>query len=153
MGTLSSSRSKWLDSPGIVGLKAYKVMPSGDTSSNEAFEWVMRQLQACNQSHKCYRLDLLFKPSRVVDVSSFKESHDVVLIDGSSMRDSQYVALSHCWGSFIPPCKATQATLLDRKTRISWAMLPRTSRMRSHSSDGSIFSTCGLIRCASYRTM
>ena len=115
-----------LTPPGIVGLKAYKVMPSGDTSSNEAFEWAMRRLQACNQSHKCYRLDSLFKPSRVVDVSSFKESQDVILIDGSSMRDSRYVALSHCWGSFIPPCKTTQATLLDRKTRISWALLPRT---------------------------
>ena len=91
---------KGLTPPGIVRLKAYKVMPSGDTSSNEAFQWAMRRLQACNQSHKCYRLDSLFKPSRVVDVSSFKETQDVVLIDGSSMRDSRYVALSHCWGSF-----------------------------------------------------
>jgi hypothetical protein len=115
-----------LTPPSIVGLKAYKIMPSGDTSSNEAFEWAMRGLQACNQSHKYYRLDLFFKPSRVVNVSSFKESQDVVLIDGSSMRDSRYVALSHCWGSFIPSCKTTQATLLDRKTKISWTLLPRT---------------------------
>jgi hypothetical protein len=108
-------------------------LPCGDTSSDEALQWVQDRLSTCERGHNGCNPVLLeaFLPTRLIDLTAFGDglTQDVVLREVQDMPDVssvRYVALSHCWGTFVPTCQTTLDTLQDRKIRIPWGTLSRT---------------------------
>lgn len=67
-------------------------------------------------------------PTRVLDVSCFHDSDDIVLKEmDENALDISYATLSHCWGHpSHPPLTTTTTNLAARKTRIAFDDLTKT---------------------------
>jgi hypothetical protein len=76
---------------------------SCDTSSAETLSWVQGEISSCLSSHeRCRNVDKGFLPTRLLNVRSFHDSQDIVLVDSAGLSSSsKYIALSHCWGEAL----------------------------------------------------
>lgn len=84
----------------------------------------------CKDTHgRCAAYnDTASSPTRVLDVSCFHHSNDIVLkeLDENVLHIS-YAALSHCWGDpSHPPITTTTTNLAVRKTRIAFDDLTKS---------------------------
>jgi hypothetical protein len=91
---------------------------------------VTRWVQHCAKTHtKCNRTaheKLL--PTRILDVGTADDPHLKLHISNKASSSSQYVTLSHCWGSWgsIEIKKLTTANLLSLTMGIDILELPKT---------------------------
>lgn len=112
------------------------ILPLGNTTSDEALEWVKSHLSTCENCHGSCNdaspgAQTSFLPTRLIDIAAFGASGagDVVLRDTSDIIDAssvRYIALSYCWGGLVPESQTTHQTLQEGKTRIPCDTLPRT---------------------------
>jgi hypothetical protein len=88
---------------------------SCDTSSADTLSWVQGEINACLSSHMmCRNVNEGFFPTRLLNVRSFHDSQDVVLVDGARLPfSSKYIALSHCWGKLRIQCLTKSTNLVQ----------------------------------------
>ncbi|KAI1138025.1 HET-domain-containing protein [Hypoxylon sp. FL0543] len=99
-----------------------------DTGCASNLEQAKNWIRECNESHDRCKEDLLsgYLPTRVLDVSAEKDR--VFVAEGDACRKVPYVALSHCWGDFMP-IKTTASSLPVFQTEgICLESLPKTFR-------------------------
>ena len=66
-------------------------------------------------------------PSRLLDLSSFKNSHDVRFIQVAARCQYNFVCLSHCWGSpSVRPIQTTKRSISQHRKRIPFTHLSLT---------------------------
>ncbi|KAI1083879.1 HET-domain-containing protein [Whalleya microplaca] len=102
-----------------------------DLSFGTSSQWALNRISECQQSHETCReakkSDSTFKPSRLINVDAEGLGKDVVLVDSASVHpESPYVALSYCWGKYIPECMTTPKTVKKNMQRIPWSTMPLT---------------------------
>ena len=94
---------------GTVGIRFQKAVPDdhdikgGSTGSREAWTFIKRQLQICNDSHnvcRSLRSDSPWHPTRMIEVSPPGAAYDQVrlVISAEDGVSGQFASLSHCWG-------------------------------------------------------
>lgn len=74
------------------------------TRSEQSFNRAIAWLDKCKQNHICskrlplkdYENDFQPWPTRLVDVSTFEDNHDVRLVDNAG-PSTKYICLSYCW--------------------------------------------------------
>jgi serine/threonine protein kinase len=89
----------------------------------DPFEIASSWLRTCQTYHKeCSVPAMDFFPSRILDVGD--EGDTIRLQSSLQLFDSQYVALSHCWGSTTTVLKTTSDNLKDRHLGIENSSLP-----------------------------
>jgi hypothetical protein len=112
-----------------------RLMPSFDTSSTAAFDWMQTMLKHCSLCHRnCSNSSREnFLPTRLLQLNPSTDlaAPDIVLIETidllkSDTEDSQYLTLSHCWGENFSQYTTTSVTLCERKLGIPNSSLPRT---------------------------
>lgn len=97
---------------------------SGDTSSDESFEWATRQLKACVENHpSCNEKIGSSLPTRVIDIGC-SEEHTLKL-HVSNGEAQPYACLSHCWGK-TPLLITVRSNFDAHLAGIPWHSLPRT---------------------------
>lgn len=106
--------------------------PLIDTASTKSLAWAKGRLATCSSGHTCQTFrskDKLRLPTRLVAIpqdpvaSGIKLQHSLGLL-----RDTEYVALSHCWGNKTPQCVTTPKNLQSQLNKIPWSSVPQTFR-------------------------
>lgn len=105
---------------------------SSRSDSEEAFKIVKEWIHVCNHNHPdCKSSKKVVLPSRVIDVGrrSWKTPTVKLFVPNAGgadgKHDTQYIALSHCWGS--KKTFTTKTTTLSQRCRgIDWSELPKT---------------------------
>ncbi|KAI0381199.1 heterokaryon incompatibility protein-domain-containing protein [Hypomontagnella monticulosa] len=95
-----------------------------DTSTEASLRWAQDQIES-HQTCWDSQITESFVPTRLIDVDPNILDGDVY-IDDEVPKGSKYIALSYCWGEYMPQCQTTSKTLSDRKQRIPWSTLPKT---------------------------
>jgi hypothetical protein len=96
-----------------------------NSSSDECIQLAALWIRKCVEGHEgCLRLDHAPLPTRVIDVGSDRKEPFLYV---SKQENSEYIALSHCWGGMVP-ITTTLATLEQRQREIRFSELPRTFR-------------------------
>lgn len=100
------------------------------------FELLRAWLRQCNDEHVCNKRNNYNQtfPTRVLYVGSsdttISETERVNLVEAAGRRSNEYVALSHCWGSYTDEIKETYCTsrtnIVKRKAGFLISELPRT---------------------------
>jgi hypothetical protein len=105
-----------------------RASPSGDTSDDEAFEWVMEWIEYCEKNHtQCGDQCPQSMPTRLLDLLSEGGSDCIKLVElAEDTTAMPYATLSHCWGGMVPECRTTKLTLDDRLNGIPLGQLPKT---------------------------
>ncbi|KAL9106315.1 MAG: hypothetical protein Q9227_008651 [Pyrenula ochraceoflavens] len=96
-----------------------------DLYTDETLARLQKWLKDCHRLHKGCAQTVREIPSRVIDVGS--SSHDLARLhikDGT--EDSNYAALSYCWGMSMFEARTTQDNLYQRMKEINVKSLPRT---------------------------
>ena len=71
-----------------------------DRLSPRAIERITTWVQTCQMEHlSCRWRAKPLLPTRIIDVSPTDMPGYIRLIEGTNQTDTEYVALSHCWGS------------------------------------------------------
>ena len=104
---------------------------AGSTSSSESMEWAKYRLRRCIKSHPGYKArgnTRVLHPTRLINVRKIYEHGDVVLeIAAALPSDTEYVALSHCWGKRPILCCTTKYNYSTYTTQgIWWNKLPQS---------------------------
>lgn len=100
---------------------------SGHPLSVQGLEWVQSFLQKCQRDHASCGTSLPPRlPKRVLCIEN---EHDNIGIKVQLVQDgnrrSNYVALSHCWGTH-QTCTTTRDNLKDRISGVPWKLIPKT---------------------------
>jgi Heterokaryon incompatibility protein (HET) len=99
---------------------------SGDTSSDQAFNWAAQQFKTCLEGHKsCRRQPHTKLPTRILELSSEDGSLKHVQLVETHGECASYACLSHCWGA-AQLIKTTKLTMRTHKNYIDLAALPPT---------------------------
>lgn len=103
---------------------------SGMCSRNSSTAWAKTRIDECDADHpKCRASYVGFLPTRLIFIPADTETQDISLILGDSIsRETQYTALSHCWGpeESWPECQTTAENYDQQLLGIPWANIPQT---------------------------
>ncbi|KAH6644484.1 heterokaryon incompatibility protein-domain-containing protein [Boeremia exigua] len=103
----------------------YRYLPSGDTSSQQAFSCLKRWIDTCTQSHeRCNRIPAQkYVPKRLLEIKTGK-----VYLREQLAPGTQYACLSHCWGPHGVSSKLTRDSLPAYQQGLEYSQLPKTFR-------------------------
>lgn len=107
--------------------------PSIEPRSEESLAWAKSIVQQCVTSHNChvFRSKETSLPTRLVYIPNDAQISVVRLVRDTSELPSttRYTALSHCWGTKMPPCLMTRENIDTYATKgIPWDEIPLTFR-------------------------
>ncbi|TVY80952.1 hypothetical protein LSUE1_G004391, partial [Lachnellula suecica] len=97
--------------------------------SDRFFSLVASWLQICCETHvECgVHYDVHFKPTRLIDVGARRKSPRLIETKNHILKDSRYLALSHCWGDSMPESARTISSNLSKHIKeIPLRTMPRT---------------------------
>jgi hypothetical protein len=99
-------------------------LPSGDTSSEGAFDMVTGWIAECLVNHPgCSKKTISSLPKRIIEIVD-----DRVYLREMEGAQHKYASLSHCWGKKGAALQLTNATIGTLKDGFSRNLLPRTFR-------------------------
>jgi len=98
-------------------------LPSGDTSSPEAFHCLKGWIDDCIHHHqRCRNVVTQWKPpKRILEIKRRR-----VFLRETPMASINYACLSHCWGPDGVPFKLTNANLSSMQAGLAFSLLPKT---------------------------
>ncbi|KUI72877.1 hypothetical protein VM1G_08553 [Cytospora mali] len=105
--------------------------PPTDTESSQSLSWAKERIEGCISSHPCSSFDSQTRtlPTRLIDIGESPEVAGVGLRNTSDFpKETQYTALSHCWGDHRPKCITTSNNYDGDYRVIPWADIPKTFR-------------------------
>jgi hypothetical protein len=104
---------------------------SGDTGSEKALSWALKNLRACRESHhECTKSDTQL-PTRVVDVGSSDEGEWGIKLYITQGEVALYICLSYCWGKTENTAKTLKSTLEEFQNCIPWGHCKKLFRKLS----------------------
>ena len=108
------------------------------TGSDDCINFVLSQLRRCRDTHpKCESMRPSrkgtngFRPTRLIAVGISGDPTIRLVGADEYAGDSQYIALSHCWGN-SQPLQLTQSTAASLKASFSLMDLPKTFQDAIH---------------------
>lgn len=117
--------------PDTPDLKFQEPMPTGERrmdlrDDNTGSHISMHQLKQWLDQCGCSTTSVEFLPERLIDVYGGQPDMVRVVERKSILSNSQYVALSHCWGKKPSTCKLLESNLGDFMRGVSLGTLPKT---------------------------
>lgn len=104
-------------------------LPTEDTSSTLALDWIKERLSACALNHNwCGDGSATPLPDRVIDVGCHDKDQIMLLETFGNAMLGRYLALSHCWGGKLPACRTTKETRATWLSAIPPDLIPQTFR-------------------------
>jgi hypothetical protein len=102
----------------------------GDTSSDEAVQWSLKNIHRCQKSHPECKFEEpgWTLPTRVIDLGDDSESPgSEVKLYVTNGEQMEYICLSHCWGSLDKKPLETRRDTMDAfQIGIPWGKLTKT---------------------------
>ncbi|KAK4539378.1 hypothetical protein LTR36_010979 [Oleoguttula mirabilis] len=105
------------------GLSRQPKHPLTYTGSPDAFGWLHRWLQDCDDNHGCVPMEVPTLPERVLAIHS-----DRVVVEAGAGRPAFYTTLSHCWGAESPLMLTTSNRTELASFGLPLSLLPQTYR-------------------------
>ncbi|KIX97595.1 uncharacterized protein Z520_06373 [Fonsecaea multimorphosa CBS 102226] len=93
------------------------------SDSEECRQLALKWYKTCQAHERCHRPQGSTLPTRVIDVG--RRPADTICLKTTSEVHGKYVALSYCWGDFLP-LKLTRDVIKQFEVSIASASLPKT---------------------------
>ncbi|TVY70221.1 hypothetical protein Focb16_v000155 [Fusarium oxysporum f. sp. cubense] len=121
---------EWTGGQNLLTRKPIVADPLSDITAATIRDWKLRCDTSQSQAHTiCSRPSPGFFPTRLIEIVEMDTNNQIPhvrLVDGKSLNgDTEYTALSYCWGGDLKTC-LRESNKDSYRTEIPWDKIPRT---------------------------
>lgn len=121
---------EWTGGQNLLTRKPIVADPLSDITAATIRDWKLRCDTSQSQAHTIFsRPSPGFFPTRLIEIVKMDNNNHIPhvrLVDGNSLNgDTEYTALSYCWGGDLKTC-LRESNKDSYRTEIPWDKIPRT---------------------------
>ncbi|KAI1053561.1 hypothetical protein LB506_012519 [Fusarium annulatum] len=124
----TDQKVEWIRGQNLLTRKPIVADPLSDITAATIRDWKVKCVFSQSQAHRiCSKPSPSFLPSRLIEIVRIVNDQKpyVRLVEGHSRDDTEYTALSYCWGGDLKNC-LKEGNKDSYRTKIPWDDIPRT---------------------------